>query len=74
MRDPVKLLEEFEFSNWQVAGTDIYVGYEHRDGSWVIQHFDTGTGSVEFARGSNGYAVAWTAAALQSYGSYSEVF
>ena len=69
----MKLVQEYAFSNWDGTST-VYIGYETKDGAWLIQKIVVATGVVTFARGEHDYATNWTGRAALSYGAFSGVY
>jgi hypothetical protein len=47
-------LQNFKFGGYFVDGTDVYVGYEDKDGAYYVQYINTTTGIVQYAVGSGG--------------------
>ncbi len=69
----MKLPQEYAFSNW-ASGATSYIGYETKDGAWLIQKIVLATGVVTFARGEHDYATNWTGRAALTYAAFSGVY
>ena len=69
----VKLEQEYAFSNWE-SGATTYIGYETKDGAWLIQKIVLATGAVTFARGEHDYTTNWIGRAALTYGAFSGAY
>lgn len=69
----MKLQYDYAFSNW-ASGATTYIGYETKDGQWLIQKIVLSTGVVTFCRGEHDYATNWTGRAALTYASWAEAF
>ena len=66
----------FEASDQDTSdGTYHYYGYLSSFGSWVIQRFEIGVGTISYryASGQDEYAAAWAGKALLDYGYFNEI-
>lgn len=69
----MKLEQEFAFSNW-ASGATTYIGFENKDGAWLIEKIVLATGVVSFCRGEHDYATNWTGRAALTYSTFSGVY
>jgi len=67
-------LQKYRFSDMDVSGDPLYVGYVDPDGAWYIMEFNNASGTARYVKGSSGYTTAWTNRAAQTYGYYNAVF
>ena len=67
-------VQKYRFSDMDVSGDPLYVGYVDPDGAWYIMEFNNASGTARYVKGSSGYTTAWTNRAAQTYGYYNAVF
>jgi hypothetical protein len=71
----VDQLQDYKFGGYYVTGTDVYVGFEDKDGNYYVQYIDTATGIVQYAVGTGGLpADPSTGYAGLSYDDFSDQF
>jgi hypothetical protein len=47
-------LQNYKMGGYFVDSTNVYVGYEDKDGNYVVEYYDTSTGIVQYAVGVGG--------------------
>jgi hypothetical protein len=47
-------LQNYKMGGYYVDSTDVYVGYEDKDGNYFVEYYDTATGIVQYAVGTGG--------------------
>jgi hypothetical protein len=47
-------LQNYKMGGYYVDTTDVYVGYEDKDGNYFVEYYDTSTGIVQYAVGTGG--------------------
>jgi hypothetical protein len=47
-------LQNYKMGGYYVDSTDVYVGYEDKDGNYYVEYYDTSTGIVQYAVGTGG--------------------
>jgi hypothetical protein len=47
-------LDNYKMGGYFVDSTNVYVGYEDKDGNYIVEYYDTSTGIVQYAVGSGG--------------------
>ena len=53
--------------------TTRYYGYVDHRGAWIIMRQVTTTGVHRYAAGKSGFAAAWIAKAIQTYGYFNDI-
>jgi hypothetical protein len=47
-------LQNYKMGGYYVDSADVYVGYEDKDGNYVVEYYNTATGIVQYAVGVGG--------------------
>jgi hypothetical protein len=66
-------LQDYGFSGYVISGTDIYTGYERKDGVYYVSYYNLATGVVTYAVGTGGIVVPGSYSGL-SYDAFEAKF
>jgi len=66
--------DTYALSRWEETGDTVYVGYVGPGGRWVVENYDTASGTVTFARGEEDFTGNWANRAALSYAEYHTEF
>ena len=62
--------DTYALSRWEESGDIVYIGWVGPGGRWVIEEYNTASGTVTYARGEEAFTNSWANRATLSYAEY----